>query len=102
MCNLTLLVYSRVLPPSPQFNPAQSLNRVRFFASPWSEARQASLSTTNSWSLLKLMSIKLVMSSNHPILCRPLLLLPSLFATIRVFSKESFPVAKALEPQLQY
>ena len=56
---------------------------------PWIAARQASLSITNSQSLLKLMSIKLVMPSNHLILCRPLLLLPSLFPSIRVFSSES-------------
>ena len=58
---------------------------------PWNAARQASLSITNSQSLLKLMSIELVMTSNHLILCRPLLLLPSIFPSIRVFSKESVP-----------
>ena len=58
-------------------------------ATPWTAARQASLSVTNSWSLLKLMSIELVMSSNHLILCRPLLLLPLVFPSIRVFSNES-------------
>ena len=56
---------------------------------PWTAARQASLSITNSWSLLKLMSIALVMPSNHLILCLPLLLLPSVFPSIRVFSNES-------------
>ena len=56
---------------------------------PWTAAPQASLSITNSWSLLKFTSIKLVMSSNHLILCRPLLLLPSIFPSIRVFSNES-------------
>ena len=56
---------------------------------PWTAARQASLSITNSWSLLKLMSIELVMPSNHLILCRPLLLPPSVFPSIRVFSNES-------------
>ena len=56
---------------------------------PWTAALQASLSITNSWSLLKLMSIKLAMPSNHLILCRPLLLLPSIFPSIRVFSNES-------------
>ena len=56
---------------------------------PWIAARQGSLSITNSWSLLKLMSIELVMPSNHRILCRPLLLLPSIFPSIRVFSSES-------------
>ena len=67
----------------------QSLSHVRLFATPWTEARQASLSITNSRSLLKLMSKQLVMPSNHLILCRPLLLLPSIFPSIRVFSKES-------------
>ena len=64
-------------------------SRVRLFATPWTTARQASLSITNSWSLLKLMSTESVMPSNHLILCRPLLLLPSVFHLIRVFSKES-------------
>ena len=67
----------------------QSLSRVRLFVTPWTAACQASLSTTNSWSLLKLMSIELVMPSNHLILCRPLLLLPSIFPSIRVFSNQS-------------
>ena len=69
--------------------PVQSLNRVQLFATPWTAARQASLSITNSWSLLKLMSIELVMPSNHLILCHPLFLLPSIFPSIRVFSSES-------------
>ena len=72
-----------------QFSSVQSLSRVQFFATPWTVARQASLSITNSWSLLKLMSIELVMPSNHLILCRPLLLLPSIFPSIRVFSNDS-------------
>ena len=67
----------------------QSLSRVRLFVTPWTEARQASLSITNSQSLLKVMSIESVMSSNHLILCCPLLLLPSIFASIRVFPNES-------------
>ena len=67
----------------------QSLSRVSLFATPWTSARQASLSITNSWSLLKLMSIESVMPSNHLILCCPLLLLPSIFPRIRVFSYES-------------
>ena len=62
---------------------------VRLFATPWTRARQASLSITNSQSLLKLMSIETVIPSNHLILCRPLLLLPSIFPSIRVFSNES-------------
>ena len=67
----------------------QSLSRVRLFAAPRTAARQASLSITNSRSLLKLMSIELVMPSNHLIFCCPLLLLPSIFPSIRVFSNES-------------
>ena len=67
----------------------QSLSRVRLSATPWTATRQASLSITNSWSLLNLMSIELVMPSNHLILFRPLLLLPSIFPSIRVFSNES-------------
>ena len=67
----------------------QFLSRVRLFATPWTAARQASQSFTISWSLLKLMSIESVMPSNHLILCHPLLLLPSIFPSIRVFSNES-------------
>ena len=67
----------------------QSLSHVRLFATPWTAACQASLFITNAWSLLKLMSIKLVMRSNHLILCPPLLLLSSIFPSIRVFSNES-------------
>ena len=67
----------------------QSLGRVQLFVTPWTAARQASLSITNSRSLLKLMSIESVMPSNHLILCHPLLLLPSIFPRIRVFSIES-------------
>ena len=67
----------------------QSLSRVQLFATPWTAAHQASLSITNCRSLLKLMSIELVMPSNHLILCCPLLLLPSIFPSIRVFSNES-------------
>ena len=67
----------------------QSLSRVLLFATPWIVARQASLSITNSWSSLKLMSIELVMPSNHLILCHSLLLLPSILPSIRVFSNES-------------
>ena len=66
-----------------------SLSCVRLCATPWTAAHQASLSITNSQSLLKLMSIKSVTPSNHPILCYPLLLLPSIFPSIRVFSSES-------------
>ena len=74
---------------SVQFSPVQSLSCVLLFVTPWIAAHQASLSITNSLSLLKLMSIELVMPSNHPILWRPLLLLPSIFPSIRVTSDES-------------
>ena len=69
--------------------PLQSLSCVQLFVTPWTAAHQASLSITNSQSLLKLMSIERVMPSNHLILCRPLLLLPSIFPSIRVYSNES-------------
>ena len=71
------------------FHSAQSLSPVRLFVTPLISARQASLSITNFWSLLKSMSIQSVMPSNHLILCHPLLLLPSIFPSIRVFSNES-------------
>ena len=74
---------------SHHFQSVQLLSRVQLFATLWTAACQASLSITNSWSLLKLMSIESVMPSNHLILCRPLLLLPSIFPRIRVFSNES-------------
>ena len=72
-----------------QFSSVQSLSRVWLFAIPWTAARQASLSSTNSQSLLKLMSVDSVMPSNHLILCHPLLLLPSIFPSIRIFSNVS-------------
>ena len=71
------------------FSSVQSLSRVRLFATPWTAVHQASLSITNSWSLLKLMAIESVMPSNHLILCHPLLLPSSIFPSIRVFSNES-------------
>ena len=71
------------------FSSVQSLSHVRLFVTPWTAACQASLSITNSQSLLKLMSIESVMPSSHLILCRPLLLPPSIFPSIRVFSSES-------------
>ena len=74
---------------SVQFSSVQSLSRVRLFATPWTTARQASLSITSSQSLTKLMSIESVMPSSHLILCCPLLLLPSIFPSIRIFSNES-------------
>ena len=90
---------------SVQFSSVQSLSRVWLFVTPWTTACQASLSITNSQSPPKPMSIELVMPSNHLILCRPLLLLPLIFPSIRVFSNESAPsnqVAKVLEFQLQH
>ena len=81
----------------------QPLSHIQLFVTPWTVARQDSLSFTISQSLLKPMSIESVMPSNHLILCRPLLLLPSIFPSIRIFSSEStmHKVAKVLEVQLQ-
>ena len=91
-----LLVYTQglfefliLLLVTPTFSSVQSLSRVQLFATPWTAARQASLSITNSRSSLKLMSIKSVMPSSHLILCRLLLLLPPIPPIIRVFSNES-------------
>ena len=72
-----------------RFSSVQLLSHVRLFVTPWTAACQASLSITNSQSLLKVMSIVSVMPSNHLILCQPCLLLPSIFLSIRVFSSES-------------
>ena len=74
---------------SVQFSSVQSLSHVRLSATPWTAAHQTSLSITNSRSSLKPMSIESLLPSNHLILCRPLLLLPSIFPSIRVFSNES-------------
>ena len=74
---------------SVQFSSVQSLSRIWLFATPWIAAHQASLSITNSWSSLRLMSIESVMPSSYLILCRPLLLLPLIPPSIRVFSNES-------------
>ena len=74
-----------------QFSSVQMLSHVRLFVTPWTAAHQASLSIINSRSSLKLMSIESVMPSNHLILCRPLLLPPSIFPSVRVFSNESVP-----------
>ena len=71
------------------FSSVQFFSRVQLFVTPWTAVPQASLSITNSQSLLKLTSIKSVMASNHLILCRPLLFLPSIFPSIRVFPSES-------------
>ena len=81
-------IYAAV-PPNKLFSSVQSLSHVRLFENPWTTACQASLSITNSQSLPKLMSIESVMPSNNLILGRPLLLLPSIFPSIRVFSNES-------------
>ena len=86
-CHFELLF--PILTVSVQFSSVQSLSRVHLFVTPWITARQASLSITNSRSLLKLMPIESVMPSSHLILCRPLLLLPSIFPSIRVFCNES-------------
>ena len=84
------ILLSDKLTPKPWYSLwVQSLSRVRLFVTPWTAAHQASLSITNSRSVLKLMSIELVMPSSHLILCHPLLLLPSVFSSIRVFSSES-------------
>ena len=72
-----------------QFSSVQSLSRVRLFATPWTAARQTSLAITSSWSSLKLTSIEFVMPSSHLILCRPLLLLPPIPPSIRLFSNGS-------------
>ena len=85
--NLTVLPNIMFIPF--QFSIVQSLSRVQYFATPWTAAHQASLSITNSQSLPKLVSTKSVMLSNHLILCHPLLLLPSVFPSIMVFSNES-------------
>ena len=83
-CNVKSSMSSRVL-----FSSVQSLSHVRLFATPWTAAYQASLSITNFQNLLKLMSMESVMPFNHLILCRPLLLPPSIFPSTRVFSNES-------------
>ena len=85
------------------FADVQSLSHVQLFETPWTTACQASLSITNSRSLLQLMSIESVMPSNHLILCRPHFLPPSILPSIRVFSNESsYQVANVLELQLQH
>ena len=88
-------------PTMTYFSPVPSFGHVRP-CDPWTAVRQASLSITNSRSLLKLTSIESVMPSSHLILCRPLLLPPSIFPSIRVFSSESAQVAKVLEFQPQH
>ena len=93
LASLCLLWTIFLLPREPHlvisFSSVQSLSCVQLFATPWTAACQASLSVTNSWSLLKPMSTESVMPSNHLVLCHPLFLLPSIFPSIRVFSNES-------------
>ena len=84
-----ILVVTAVAYLSVTFSSVQPHSRVRLFETPWTTACQASLSITNSWSPPKPMSIVSTMPSNHLILCHPLLLLPSIFPSIRVFSNES-------------
>ena len=84
------------------FSSVQSFSHVQLFATSWIAARQASLSITNSQSSLKLMSIELVMPSSHLILCCPLLLLPPVPPSIRVFSNESTPQQTKIKPHSAY
>ena len=93
-----------IFPSIYTFSSVQSLSHVQLFATPWTATCQASLSITNSWSLLKLMSIESVIKSNHLILCHPLLLPTSIFPSIRVFSIKSVLCIgwKVLEFQLQH
>ena len=86
--NINNLVLTQIIIQHSHFS-VHLFSCVRLFVIPWTAARQASLSITNSQSLIKLMSIESVMSPNHLILCRPLLLPPSIFPSIRVFSNES-------------
>ena len=89
--HISTLETTTALLTSYQFSSVQSLSCVQLFATPWTTARQASLSITNSRRLLKLISMELVMPSSHLILCHPLLLLPPIPPSIRVFSNESAP-----------
>ena len=93
MCNSSSsfidCIYNQIMLRDIQFSSVESLSSVPLFATPWTVARQASLSITNSHGLLKLMSIELVMPSSHLNFCHPLLLPPSIFPSIRVFSNES-------------
>ena len=82
-------IYRQVIFKDTTFSSAQLLSRVQLFVAPWTAACQTSLSITNSQSLLKLMSTESVMPSNHPILCHPILFLPSISPSIRAFSNES-------------
>ena len=86
--NIRFLDGLRVVGESSDLYVVQLLSRFQLFVTPWTAARQALLSHSVSWSLLKLMSIQLVMPPNHLVLCRPLLLLTSIFPSIRVFYNE--------------
>ena len=88
-CEISMWFHGHIIYITQWTNSVQLLTPVWFFATQWTAAYQASLSITNSQNLLKLMSIKSVMPSNHLILCHPLLLLPSIFPSIRVFSEKS-------------
>ena len=89
VCSPSLSSVHGILQQEHWFSSVQSFSRVQLFATPWTAAHQASLSITSSQSLLKLKSVESVMPSNHLILCHPLLLPPSIFPSIRVFSNES-------------
>ena len=89
VCSPPLSSVHGILQQEHWFSSVQSFSHVRLFATPWTAAHQASLSITSSQSLLKLKSVESVMPSNHLILCHPLLLQPSIFPSIRVFSNES-------------
>ena len=89
-----LLVYNLSQDKGPQFRAVQLLSHVQLFATPWTAARHTFLSITNSWSLLKLMSIKTLIPSNHLTLCHPLLLPPSIFPSIRAFYNKSVLLIK--------
>jgi len=86
---VNVIINHRCVRNTSEFSSVQSFSCVQLFATPWSAAHQTSVSITSSQSLLKLMAIKSVMPSNHLVLCHCLLLLPSLFSSIRVFSNES-------------
>ena len=88
-CRIKYYASKKVTGSKHALSSVQSLSCVRLFATSWTAAHQASLSITNSWGLFKLMLIESVMPSNHLIPCHPLLLLPSIFPSIRVFSNES-------------
>ena len=106
--NLTIYIQANTIFSSVQFSSFQSLSHVRLFATPWTAAHQAPLSITNSWSSLKLTSIKSAMPSNNLILCRPLLLPPSIFPSIRVFSNEFssshqvLDLISSISPSIEY